>query len=276
MSKLVTSKSKLTSIVGAIQKLYPVALADKTWDNTGLLVDSSSTEAITTTTDINILLTIDLTKSVVDEAIKLKTDLILAYHPFIFRGLKAINQVNPQQQSLVRLIQNGISVYCPHTAIDAAIGGVNDWLADGVSDENSVRTIIEPNPDIEGTGMGRLLTLTNEIPITELILKIKKHLNINHLQLAEPEINKKIKTIAICAGSGGSLFKNVEADLYFTGELSHHEALFFKENGNYVISCNHSNTERGFLKILQKQLKNELKNAKIYISETDKDPYKTI
>lgn len=98
----------------------------------------------------SVLLTIDLTKGVADEAIRRKDSVVIAYRgfylpiqnmvkltsppdPIIFRGLKALTLANSQQQSLLRLAQEGISVYCPHTAVDAAPGGLNDWLADVVT-----------------------------------------------------------------------------------------------------------------------------------------------
>ena len=58
---------------------------------------------------------------------------IMAYHPFIFRGLKSITHNDPQQRSLIKLIQNKISVYSPHTAVDSAKGGVNDFLVEGIT-----------------------------------------------------------------------------------------------------------------------------------------------
>lgn len=98
----------------------------------------------------SVLLTVDLTKGVADEAIRRKDSVVIAYRkssfpiqprslltplldPIIFRSLKAITLGNTQQQSLLRLAQEGISVYCPHTAVDAVTGGLNDWLADVVS-----------------------------------------------------------------------------------------------------------------------------------------------
>jgi putative NIF3 family GTP cyclohydrolase 1 type 2 len=58
-----------------------------------------------------VLLTIDLTKAVADEAIALKSSIVIAYHPVIFRGLKSITLANTQQQTLLRLASHGISVY---------------------------------------------------------------------------------------------------------------------------------------------------------------------
>ncbi|ODV85099.1 hypothetical protein CANARDRAFT_28809 [[Candida] arabinofermentans NRRL YB-2248] len=286
---MLTHPSKLQKLVATIQKLYPKAYADSTWDNTGLLVDSSSPAATITSDPLKILLTIDLTQSVVDEAIKSNTNLVLAYHPFIFRGLKSINQVDPQQQSLIKLIQSGISVYSPHTAIDAAIGGVNDWLVSGISTNDAdlkSKAVIEESKVTgvaKGVGMGRIITLASPISLNEAIKRIKEHLNIPFVQLATTEKDRnteKISTIAVCAGSGGGLFKGVKADLFYTGELSHHEALYFKESGASVIACNHSNTERGFLKVLKEQLNaefsNEEESVEIEISKTDCDPYETV
>lgn len=99
----------------------------------------------------SVLLTVDLTKGVADEAIRRKDSVIIAYResafhllhthlltpadPIIFRGLKSLTLANSQQNSLLRLAQEGISVYSPHTAVDAAPGGLNDWLAAVVSGE---------------------------------------------------------------------------------------------------------------------------------------------
>lgn len=73
--------------------------------------------------------------------------------PIIFRPLKSLTLSNTQQRSLLRLVQAGISVYSPHTAVDASVGGVNDWLADGISggkDNETDRTYVEKS---NGSGM---------------------------------------------------------------------------------------------------------------------------
>jgi len=73
--------------------------------------------------------------------------------PIIFRPLKSLTLANTQQESLLKLAQEGVSVYSPHTAVDATIGGVNDWLADGISGgrgEESGRVVIEEVKDVPG------------------------------------------------------------------------------------------------------------------------------
>jgi hypothetical protein len=102
------------------------------------------------------LLAIDLTKAVADEAIRRKDSIIVAYRksgmlhlsssppgsntfedPIIWRGLKSLGLGNTQQNSLLRLAQEGISVYCPHTAVDCTPGGLTDFLVDIVTGKNS-------------------------------------------------------------------------------------------------------------------------------------------
>ncbi|ESW98809.1 hypothetical protein KL918_001800 [Ogataea parapolymorpha] len=268
-----SSPARFQRVVAGIQKLYPIAYADSSWDNTGLLVDASG---VNKSEKFHILLTVDLTQSVVEEAIRARSSLVLAYHPFIFRGLKSITPNDPQQSSLIKLIHHGISVYCPHTSVDAAKGGVNDWLALALG-EIREKAVIEKNAADEDVGMGRLVTLSRPASLKELVPRIKTHLGINHLQLAtkiDPD-TAAVTTVAVCAGSGGSVFRNLDADLYLTGELSHHEALYFKEKGSSVIICNHSNTERGFLSVLKEQLAREFDDPEITIdiSATDEDPF---
>ncbi|KAL2853812.1 GTP cyclohydrolase 1 type 2/Nif3 [Aspergillus pseudoustus] len=119
------------AVVSSMKKLYPESLADKSFDNTGLLLEAPFNQARRQRNSV--LLTIDLTKAVADEAIARKVSVVVAYHPIIFRGLKSLTFNDTQQQSLLRLAQEGISVYSPHTAVDATPGGMGDWLCDIVT-----------------------------------------------------------------------------------------------------------------------------------------------
>ncbi|KAJ0416152.1 GTP cyclohydrolase 1 type 2/Nif3 [Aspergillus carlsbadensis] len=119
------------AVVSSMNKLYPESLADKSFDNTGLLLEAPFNHARRQRNSV--LLAIDLTKAVADEAIARKDSVVVAYHPIIFRGLKSLTFKDTQQQSLLRLAQEGISVYSPHTAVDATPGGMGDWLCDIVT-----------------------------------------------------------------------------------------------------------------------------------------------
>ncbi|KAK5105334.1 hypothetical protein LTS08_001611 [Lithohypha guttulata] len=105
------------AVVASMRHLYPEVLADKSFDNTGLLLEAPIPTHLPRKSN-SVLLTIDLTKAVADEAIEENHSLVVAYHPIIFRGLKSITLDDSQQQSLLRLASHGVSVYCPHTAVD--------------------------------------------------------------------------------------------------------------------------------------------------------------
>lgn len=113
---------KIKDIVERIKKIIPLELAQD-GDNVGLLIGEPQKDVK------NILLTIDVTSNVVAEAKKLKTDLIVSYHPVIWDGLKKITTDGPTGV-VYDLIRSGIAVFSIHTALDTAIGGVNDGLAE--------------------------------------------------------------------------------------------------------------------------------------------------
>lgn len=113
---------RVKEIAGEIEKIAPLKLAQD-WDNVGLLIGNPQANVK------NILVTIDITKDVVAEAKRLKTDLIISYHPVIWDGLKKITTDGPAG-IVYNLIKAGIAVFSIHTALDAAIGGVNDGLAE--------------------------------------------------------------------------------------------------------------------------------------------------
>lgn len=280
------SRAQLKSVIKKISQLYPESYADSAWDNTGLLIDCSvDTEQSHAKTQPKVLLTIDLTESVAKEALAKECNLIVAYHPFIFPSWKKLTpHSNPQHASAIKLIQRGISVYSPHTAIDAAKNGVNDWLVSSLGGSVSSSVSIErvtPVQDEEEheVGYGRVVDLNEPLSLKDIVNNVKDTLDLSFVQVATKNelSDHKIKKVALCAGSGSGVFKSLreDVDLYYTGELSHHEVLRYKESGKAVIVCNHSNTERGFLrKVMHPSLTKS--GIDCIVSETDIDPLHVI
>lgn len=113
-------------LVAVMQRVAPVRWAEP-WDNVGLLVGGGG-EPLRGP----VLLTIDLTAAVMEEAESLGAGVIVAYHPPIFSALKQIGPGVGKGELLLRAIRAGMAIYSPHTALDAAPGGVADWLLDCV------------------------------------------------------------------------------------------------------------------------------------------------
>ncbi|MBL9149237.1 MAG: Nif3-like dinuclear metal center hexameric protein [Phycisphaerae bacterium] len=124
----------------ALDAFAPFSAAEE-WDNVGLLVGREPSRAT------KALLTIDLLPEVAEEAIAVGADLVVAYHPPIFRPLKRFTD-----RSLLSLAERGIAVISPHTALDNARGGINDWIAEGIG-PGDVRALVpsESLPPSEAT-----------------------------------------------------------------------------------------------------------------------------
>jgi putative NIF3 family GTP cyclohydrolase 1 type 2 len=108
--------------------------------------------------------------------------------------------------------------------------------------------------------MGRIVRFHTPQPLSSLIERIGRGLgNPKGFPIAIPQGKQisgmNISSVGICAGSGGALLADLDVDLLFTGEMSHHEALAAIEKGQCVVTLFHSNSERGFLhSILRHQL----------------------
>ena len=116
----------LRSLVGCMEAIVPSTRAES-WDNVGLLVEPSGNPSISC-----VLLTIDLTERVLREAKEVGAGLIIAYHPPLFRPLTRLTQSSVKQRVIVQMLEAGVAVYSPHTALDSMEGGVNDWLVSGL------------------------------------------------------------------------------------------------------------------------------------------------
>ncbi len=145
-------KNKVKDIAAAVNAIVPLKLAQD-WDNVGLLVGDGQQNVK------NILLTIDITADVAAEAKKLKTDLILSYHPLIWDGLKTVTS-DGDGRIVYELIRSGISVFSIHTALDTVSGGVNDALADIMSLQD-----VEPLGDYVANPAGDNYKLTVFVPL---------------------------------------------------------------------------------------------------------------
>ena len=115
----------LAEVTALLEQLAPLHLSEE-WDNTGLLLEPPGAAARPIE---RAFLCVDLTEIVLDEALERGADFLIAYHPPLFRGLKRLRASRAEERVLLRALTAGLSVYSPHTALDAAAGGVNDWLA---------------------------------------------------------------------------------------------------------------------------------------------------
>lgn len=151
----------------------------KNRDNVGILLEPTKKLI---NPPYKLLLTNDVTDSVVEEAMKNEVSMIISYHPIIFSGLKRLTHTDRVSRIILDCAVNGIGIYSYHTSCDCVVGGVNDWLVSGIGGTNSKP--IEPNATIEGAGSGRICEINPPISFDELINRVKKTCNIDHVRIS--------------------------------------------------------------------------------------------
>jgi len=110
------------TIVDYLDRFAPPHLAAD-WDNVGLLLGDRAAKAE------RVLTCLTLTPGVAEEAIQSKAQLIVTHHPILFRPIQRLTTDTPEGRTLLSLIKAGVAVYCPHTAFDTTVGGINDALS---------------------------------------------------------------------------------------------------------------------------------------------------
>ena len=237
----------------AMQRIAPLELAES-WDNPGLLVNCCRPVD-------RVLVTLDITPDVVEEAAAKGCGLIVAHHPVIFSPLKRLAPKDVPFQ----LVQNGISAICMHTNLDAAPGGVNDVLADLLRIEN--RRDFADN-------CGRIGTLNVPTTAQQLAETCSRML---HTHCKFVEADRPVEKLAEVSGAGGSYLQQAideSADCLVTGEAAHHIAILAKQKGVGLVVAGHWGTEHPVVFALADALTERLpKEVTVAPSLADVDPY---
>lgn len=131
--------TKIKDITHFLETIAPLSYQES-YDNAGLIV-GGPTASVT-----NVLVSLDCTEAVVDEAIAKNCNLIVAHHPIVFKGLKKFNGRNYVERTVIKAIKNDIAIYATHTNLDHVVGGVNFMIAERLGLQN-VR-ILAPKKDL--------------------------------------------------------------------------------------------------------------------------------
>lgn len=141
--------AKLKEITNYLENLAPLSLQEP-YDNAGLIVGDTNSEISA------VIVTLDVSEEVIEEAIEKKVQLIVAHHPIIFSGIKKITGENYVERSIIKAIKNNIAIYAAHTNLDSVTGGVNSKICEKLGLQNC--KILQP-------ATGQLKKLITYIPI---------------------------------------------------------------------------------------------------------------
>lgn len=246
----------------------PKSIIDS-WDNTGFQIGSKEKNIK------NVMISLDLDKNILEKAREKNIDLIITHHPLIFKALNTIVDTDPKENLIIDLIKNDIAVYNAHSNLDLAPGGVSYVLAEKLDIKNTFNLREVSKEENIFYGYGRIGQV-DKIQLEEFIKIIKKNLSIDSLILYG-HINKTIKKVAVCGGSGSDFIKDASdagADLYITGDIKYHEAQFAYERDLTLIDVGHFHSEKFILPVIKSYLEKEFNSLNIEVVIEESVPKK--
>ncbi len=244
--------AKTAEIIALLEEFAPISTSQP-WDNVGWQINFANPEVN------KVILCLTVTESVVKQAISENCDFILSHHPVFFDPIKKI-----ADKYVLDAIKKGIQIYSVHTNIDVAMGGTSDMLAAklGFFELQFINEFI------------RYKNFDHEINVNDFVYRMKNDLNINNLRVVNKENVETFKSIAFCAGSGGSFIpeiKKFNIDLYVTGDVKYHDALVADKL--VVVDIGHFDSEKFVTEIFRNILQKT--NVEIIIAN-EEDIWKTV
>ncbi|MDJ0721689.1 MAG: Nif3-like dinuclear metal center hexameric protein [Desulfobacterales bacterium] len=228
--------TRIQNIIEVLEALAPARLAED-WDNVGLQVGHPAWPVN------KVLVALDPTLAVVDEAIREGAAAVITHHPLIFRPLRCLDLATATGRIIQRLVDKRVAVIAAHTNLDSVSGGINDVLVDLLALQNA--TVLQPTVDDGNVGLGRVGALAQPMAFESLVRDIRTRLGLAHIRYAgQPQ--GPVRQVAVCSGSGASLiasFLDSPADVYVTGDVRYHDAREIEAHGRGVIDIGHFESE---------------------------------
>jgi dinuclear metal center YbgI/SA1388 family protein len=240
-------------VTGVLEEFAPLQVQES-WDNSGLSVGSPNAEVS------GIMLGLDCTPELVDEAIAAGDNMIVTHHPLIFGRISRICPEDPVGLAIIKAIRAGMAVYSAHTSADKVQGGVSWTMAQRLGLQD-IRIL-----DGEETGLGVVGSWQQPLEWEQAVARVKEVFGLKTLRCSKPV--GPISTVAMCGGSGSSLIgkaREAGAQLYLCGDISYHH--FFTPDGFAVMDVGHFESEVDIVGVLFSLLRKNFPNFAIHISE---------
>ena len=201
------------------------------WDNDGLMCSADTSAEVS-----RCLVTLDVTEEIVDYAIAQGFQLIVSHHPLIFKPLKSVTGGDNISRKVIKLIENGISVFSFHTRADKVSGGVNDKLCQHFG-------IKDAEPFGEGM-LGRVGTV-EEMTLEDFVYAAKMTLGVDVIKYSDAY--NPVRRVALVGGDGKDYVKaaiEAGADTYLSGRIGYNVMEEAAELGINLVEAGHFFTEQ--------------------------------
>lgn len=233
------------------------------FDNAGFLVGDRSSEVET------VVVALDITDAVIEEAIALNAELIVSHHPLLFHPLRNVRAEDLVGRKVLALAKQGISAICMHTNLDIADGGVNDALMHTLNAE--ITGLLEPaGTDDQGQplGCGRIGRLRTPMLLNDFLKELTERLHVSGLRYSDGR--KPVQKLAVCGGSGGNMLElayEAGCDTFVTADIKYDRFLAAKELGVNLIDADHFCTENVVIPILADAIRTAFPAINVQISQ---------
>lgn len=237
-----------SEVMQHLEKLSPVQFAES-WDNVGLLVGRKGQEIH------KIMVSLDASRAVVEEAKRQKVDMLVTHHPMIFKPVNRVTEDTVTGERILTLTENHIAYYAMHTNFDIK-GGMAELAAKKLSLLQC--EVLEPTTETQNNGecvtegIGRVGMLEEPMTLQECGAWIKEVFQLPMVMLYG-DGNKPVHRVAISPGSGKSLIESAHkgnADVLITGDIGHHEGLDASDMGLGIIDATHYGLEHIFIEFI--------------------------
>jgi dinuclear metal center YbgI/SA1388 family protein len=265
---------RIKDILREIEQLAPLA-TQESFDNAGVQVGDVNQPAT------GALLCLDITEAVIEEAIELGYNLVLAHHPLIFKPFKSLTGADYIERCVIQACKHDLVIYAAHTNLDNAVGGVNYKLAELLglqnvrilsSQKENVLNLENSNKHVGSGIVGELLSDEYEQFFLQRIKDILKTDCIRH----SPLTGKKVREIAICGGSGAFMLPEAiayGADVFITGEAKYND-FYNVEDKILLVAAGHYETEICTKDIFFDILSEKFPTFAVQIASTNSNPVK--
>ncbi len=251
-------------IITTVTDFAPLSLQES-WDNSGVQVGDINGECS------GVMLCVDATEAVLDEAIKRGCSLIVSHHPLLFRGLKSITGANGVERVAIKAIQHGITIFSAHTSLDSTIGGISAEMCAMLGG----RFIgpLSPAQGNDNVGLGAVCEFPEAITADEFVARVKSAFGspICRCSSAKPE---KIKNFALCGGAGGEFIPTAiasGAQAYLSSDIRYHDFLDHG-HGIFIVDIGHYESESCAKEIFYRIICKKFPNFAVYKSEIESNP----
>ena len=257
---------QIKDLTNYLEEIAPLHLQEG-YDNAGLVVGDPHAEIQ------GVLVCLDSTEAVLDEAIQLNCNLVIAHHPIIFQGLKSITPDDYVSRCIIKAIQNGISIYAIHTNLDNVLNrGVNQKIAEKIGLEN-VQILKPRSTEDENIGSGAIGNLPNSMDERLFINLVKEQMGSKVIR-STALLGKDISRVALCGGSGSFLIQDAiqqNADVFVTADIKYHQ-FFDADQKILLLDIGHYESEQYTVDLLYSIIRNKFSNFAAHYSKVITNP----